>query len=156
MFKCIRSASTKVRRPLNSDRYDPRYTVKTVKHPAQVMVWGCFTGANGRGGLYFLPKGEMMNGATYKTVLEDHLLPFMTNFRATHCIQAAPPVTRQKWSLLCSKIVLLRSLTGQETVLTSIQLKTAGIWWRTSSKRRIQSACPCSLKRSKSCGALIC
>ena len=96
MFKCIRSASTKVRRPLKSDRYDPRYTVKTVKHPAQVMVWGCFTGANGRGGLYFLPKGEMMNGATYKTVLEDHLLPFMTNFRATHFLQDGAPCHKKK------------------------------------------------------------
>ena len=68
MFKCIRLASTKVHQPLKSGQYDPHYTVKTVKHPAQVMVWGCFTGANGRGGLYFLPKGKMMNGATYKTV----------------------------------------------------------------------------------------
>lgn len=96
MFKCIRSASTKVRRPLNSDRYDPRYTVKTVKHPAQVMVWGCFTGANGRGGLYFLPKGQVMNGETYKTVLEDHLLPFMTNFHATHFLQDGAPCHKTK------------------------------------------------------------
>ena len=96
MFKCIRSASTKVRRPLKSNRYDPRYTVKTVKHPAQVMVWGCFTGANGRGGLYFLPTGQMMNGETYKTVLEDHLLPFMTTFRATHFLQDGAPCHKTK------------------------------------------------------------
>ena len=96
MFKCIRSASTKVRRPLNSDRFDPRYTVKTVKHPAQVMVWGCFTGANGRGGLYFLPKGQMMNGATYKTVLEDHLLHFMQNFGTIHFLHDGTPCHRKK------------------------------------------------------------
>ena len=96
MFKCIRAASTKVRRPVNSNRYDPRFTVKTVKHPAQVMVWGCFTGANGRGGLYFLPKGEMMNGDTYKKVLEDHLLHYMTSFRASHFLHDGAPCHKTK------------------------------------------------------------
>lgn len=96
MFKCIRSASTKVRRPVNSNRYDPRFTVKTVKHPEQVMVWGCFTGANGRGGLYFLPKGQMMNGDTYKTVLEEHLLRYMTAFRATHFLHDGAPCHKTK------------------------------------------------------------
>ena len=96
MFKCIRSASTKVRRPLNSNRFDPRFTVKTVKHPAQVMVWGCFTGAKGRGGLYFLPKGQMMNGDNYKLVLEEHLLPFMAMHEATHFLHDGAPCHKTK------------------------------------------------------------
>ena len=37
------------RRPVGSDRFDPRFTMKTVKHPAKVMVWGCFSW-QGRGG----------------------------------------------------------------------------------------------------------
>jgi hypothetical protein len=96
MFKCIRSASTKVRRPVGSNRYDPRYTVKTVKHPAQVMVWGCFTGAGGRGGIYFLPPGQMMNGDHYKMVLEEHLLPFMRIHQASHFLHDGAPCHKSK------------------------------------------------------------
>jgi hypothetical protein len=76
-FRCIRSTTYKVQRPSGSNRYDSRLTVTTVKHPDQVMVWGCFSGAVGRGGLFFLPKNTTMNGEMYQTVLENHLLPFM-------------------------------------------------------------------------------
>ncbi len=31
------------RRPVGSERFDPRFTQKTVKHPIKVMVWGCFS-----------------------------------------------------------------------------------------------------------------
>ena len=64
-----------MRRPEGSDRFDSRYTTKTVKHPDSVMVWGCFTGSVGRGGLFFLPKNVTMNGERYQDVLENHLLP---------------------------------------------------------------------------------
>jgi len=96
MFKCIRSASAKVRRPKGSNRFDPRFTVKTVKHPAQVMVWGCFSGSGGKGGLYFLPKGQMMNGDHYKMVLEEHLLPAMERLQATHFLQDGAPCHKSK------------------------------------------------------------
>ena len=116
MFKCIRSASTKVRRLLDSNRFDPRFTVKTVKHPAQVMVWGCFTGAKGRGGLYFLPKGQMMNGDNYKLVLEEHLLPFMACTRPPTSSTMGPRATRPRRSLPCWRTASLKSLTGLGTV----------------------------------------
>lgn len=74
----VRGGSKSVRQPLGASRYDSKYTVKTVKHPESVMVWGCFSGSNGRGGLYFLPKNETMNGNRYQEVLKDHLLPFWT------------------------------------------------------------------------------
>ena len=96
MFTCIRSASVKVRRPKGSNRFDPRFTVKTVKHPAQVMVWGCFSGSGGKGGLYFLPKGQMMNGDHYKMVLEEHLLPAMERLQATHFLQDGAPCHKSK------------------------------------------------------------
>ena len=96
MFKCIRSASAKVRRPVGSNRYDPRFTVKTVKHPAQVMVWGCFSGSGGIGELYFLPRGQMMNGDHYKMVLEEHLLPAMERHQATHFLQDGAPCHKSK------------------------------------------------------------
>lgn len=75
-FRLIRGTSKLVRRPSNVSRYDPKYTVKTVKHPDSVMVWGAFTGNNGRAGLYFLPKNVTMKSANYIEVLRNHMLIF--------------------------------------------------------------------------------
>ncbi len=60
------------------------------------MVWACFTGDVGRGGLYFLPKNCTMNGKRYKEVLEHHLLPFMTIHGATHFLQDGAPCHTSK------------------------------------------------------------
>ena len=54
----------------------------TVKKPGSVMIWGCFSGNGGRGGLYFLPLNQTMNSKTYLEVLNDHLLLF---FRTHRC-----------------------------------------------------------------------
>lgn len=75
-FQLVRGASKVVRRPSTVSRYDPQYTVKTIKHPDSVMIWGCFSGEKGRGGLYFLPKNVTMKGANYIDVLRGHMLPF--------------------------------------------------------------------------------
>ena len=74
-FRLVRGGSSLVRRPSTVSRYDAHYTVKTVKHPDSVMVWACFSGKRGRGGLYFLPKNVTMKGANYIDVLKEHLLP---------------------------------------------------------------------------------
>jgi transposase len=95
-FRCIRAVKTKVRRPSGSNRFDSRFTVKTVKHPDSVMVWGCFSGAVGRGGLYFLPKNATMNGERYQEVLENHLIPFMNIHEATHFLQDGAPCHASK------------------------------------------------------------
>ncbi len=50
-FRCIRSIKSRVRRPKGSNRFDPRYTSTTVKHPDSVMIWACFSGNGGRGGI---------------------------------------------------------------------------------------------------------
>ncbi|KAG1704394.1 Dihydroorotate dehydrogenase (quinone), mitochondrial [Nymphon striatum] len=75
-FRLVRAESKVVRRPTTVSRYDPKYTVKTMKHPASLMVWGGFSGNTGRGGLYFLPVNQTMKAITYTDVLENHLLPF--------------------------------------------------------------------------------
>ena len=75
-FRLVRGGSKVVRRPKDVSRYNERYTVKTVKHPESVMVWGCFSGEKGRGGLYFLPKNVTMKGSNYIDVLKNHLIPF--------------------------------------------------------------------------------
>jgi hypothetical protein len=65
-FRCIWSIKFRVRRTPGFNRLDSWYTVKTVKHPDSVMVWGYFTGDVGRGGLYFLPKNATMNSERYQ------------------------------------------------------------------------------------------
>ena len=44
-----------------------------------LLLWfgGCFS-SQGRGGLYFLSKGQTMNATRYIDVLDSHLLQFMT------------------------------------------------------------------------------
>lgn len=71
-FTVTGTSSGRVRRPVNSDRYDPRYTLKTVKHPVSVMVWGAFS-YYGVGKLVFLEKGVTMNGLRYLELLYDNL-----------------------------------------------------------------------------------
>ena len=61
MFMLVNPRAQKVRRPSSVSWYLSKYTVKTVKHPASVMIWGCFSGRGGRGSLFFLPKNETMN-----------------------------------------------------------------------------------------------
>ena len=67
-----------------------RYLQPTVKHPPSVMVWGCFS-SQGRGGLYFLPKGQTMNASRYISVLDDHLLHFMSIHGCTTFQQDSAP-----------------------------------------------------------------
>jgi hypothetical protein len=92
-FKCLRSTRTTIRRPQGSNRDDSRYTVKTVKHPDSVMVWGSFSGTLRHAGLYFLPKNTTMNGTRYQEVLEDHLLMFMGIHGCTYFLHDGAPAT---------------------------------------------------------------
>jgi transposase len=95
-FRCIRSIKSRVRRAPGSNRFDSWYTVKTVKHPDSVMVWDCFTGDVGRGGLYILPKNATMNSERYQDVLENHLIPFMRIHGATNFLQDGAPCHASK------------------------------------------------------------
>ena len=76
------------------NRYDTKFCQKTIKYPAKVMVWGCFSGHKGRGTLAFLPKGLTMNKWTYLKVLNYYLpLPMQTH-RSTHFQQDNAPCHR--------------------------------------------------------------
>nr|CAH7716389.1 unnamed protein product [Callosobruchus chinensis] len=76
-FRLFRGGSQMLRRPSNVSRYDPKYTIKTVRHPDSVMVWGAFSGVKGRAGLHFLPKGQTMKASNYIDVLKEHMVIFM-------------------------------------------------------------------------------
>ena len=84
-MRLVRGAAgyTRVRRlPGTLERYKQKHLLPTVKKPGSVMIWGCFSGNGGRGGLYFLPLNQTMNSKTYLEVLNDHLLLF---FRTHRC-----------------------------------------------------------------------
>ena len=49
IFRLINARAQKMRRGSSTNRYLQKYTVKTMKHPASVMIWGCFSGKGGRG-----------------------------------------------------------------------------------------------------------
>src|ERR1043165_991857 len=63
-FQQVRGTGTNyVRRPIG-ERLNPKYMIKTVKHPPSVMVWGAIT-ANGRCGLKIFDKGVKVKAAEY-------------------------------------------------------------------------------------------
>ncbi len=95
-FCCVRATRKRVRRRVGSDRFDSRYTMKTVKHPASLIVWACFSGSYGRGGIFFLPPNVTMNGERYQQVMEDHLLPFMEMHGAVTSCRTLRLVTPQR------------------------------------------------------------
>ena len=47
-FRLVRGGYKLVRRPQGVSRYASKYTIKTVKHPESVMMWGAFSGNKGR------------------------------------------------------------------------------------------------------------
>ena len=95
-FRLVRGGSKVVRRPSSVSRYDPRYTVKTVKHPDSVMAWGAFSGNKGRGGLYFLPKNVTMKSANYIEVLREYLLTFFDIHKCDFFMQDGAPAHKSK------------------------------------------------------------
>jgi transposase len=86
---------TRCRRPRGSDRFDPRFTQKKVKHPQKVMVWGCFSW-KGSGKMELLKQGEMMNSQRYLQLLESRLELFMQQHGTTHFLQDGAPCHKAK------------------------------------------------------------
>ena len=97
-FSLFRGGSKIVSHPSTTSRYDPKFTVKTVKHPNSVMAWGAFSGNAGRGGLYFLPKNETMKGSHYIKVLEEHLLTFWAIHGCDYFVHVGAPAHKAKVS----------------------------------------------------------
>jgi transposase len=90
-FRLINPRAQKVRRSSMTSRYKQHYTIRSVKHPASVMVWGCFSGQGGRGSLYFLPPKVTMNSDRYIAMLQDKLLVGMRHHKAKHFLQDGAP-----------------------------------------------------------------
>jgi transposase len=70
-----------VRRP-PGERFNPRFTIPTVKHPPKIMVWGSFSG-RGRGSLYFVPQGTTVTAAVYLNIIKEKLVRTMNLHRCS-------------------------------------------------------------------------
>jgi transposase len=95
-FAIINSRSVTMRHSKTIDLYADKYVVKTVKHSPSVMMWACFSGKSGRGGMYALPKNTTMNKERYKDVLEGHLIPQMQATRTPFFLQDGAPCHKAK------------------------------------------------------------
>ena len=98
-FEQFGSYRHRVRRPIDS-RYDPRYTIPTMKHPQKQMIWGCFS-AFGRGSLYFIDPKETVNAERYIDILSMKLKTSMriagTNVFQQDSAPAHTAKTVKKW-----------------------------------------------------------
>ena len=95
-FRLIRGTSKLVRRPSGASRYDPKYTVKTGKHPDSVMVCGAFSENMVRAGFYFLPKNVTMKSANYIEVLRGHMLNFWEIYDCNFFMHDRAPAHKSK------------------------------------------------------------
>lgn len=86
--------SSHVRRPVGQ-RHKARYTLPRVKQSESIMVWGCISG-HGRGGLWFLPPGKIINAATYNKILKDKLILFMNMHKTKYFQQDNAPAHTAK------------------------------------------------------------
>lgn len=89
-----------VRRPVGR-RFELQYCVGSVKQSKKVMVWGCFSGKGGRGGLWFARDGETINAAVYQNILAEKLPNFMGIHQVEYFQQDGAPChtarTTIKW-----------------------------------------------------------
>ena len=86
----------KVRRSIEDDKLDPKFTRKTIKHPLKLMVWGCIGGGK-LGDLVIVPDKDdeagnkrsqkRCNQHTYKDILEEHLRPSMARTGTKRFVQ---------------------------------------------------------------------
>lgn len=90
VFTVTGTSGCSVYRKPGSDPHLPQYTVKTVKHPASLMVWGCFT-YHGVGDLVVLPANQKMNQYNYLELLCDELPDAFEKTKATLFMQDGAP-----------------------------------------------------------------
>ena len=95
-FTLVRGVPKMVRLPSNASRYDPKFTVETMKHPGCVMVWGAFSRNRGRAGVYFLPKNITMKGSIHINILKEHLRTFWRIHQCDHFIPDGAPAHKLK------------------------------------------------------------
>ena len=95
-FTLVKEVPKLVRRPSSASRYDPKFTVKTTKHPGSVIVWGAFKGNLDQISLYCLPKNLTMKRSIYINILIEHLCAFWKIHQCDHFIHDGAPSHHSK------------------------------------------------------------
>ena len=95
-FRLVRESRKMVRRSSNTSRFDLKFTVKTVKHPASVMVWSAFSRNMSRTSSHFLFKNVTMKGSNYIHVFKDHMLVFWRIHQYNHFMHDGAPAHKSK------------------------------------------------------------
>ena len=111
-----------VRRPIGK-ALDPKYLTPTIKHPASVMVWGCFKGDK-IGPLYIVE--NTMNSIQYRDVLNNKLLPFYNQFEEAIYQDDSAPCHRSKMIKKWHEAMGSRHYHGLEIHLTLTPLNICG------------------------------
>jgi hypothetical protein len=96
IFRIINPRPQTVRRSRHMSRYLQKYTRKTVRYSAGVMIWACFSGKGGWGSIYFLPPNTTMNADRYRTVLETKLFPWVARLNCKSFLQDGAPCHKAK------------------------------------------------------------
>ena len=73
LIKQFSSNRPAFRRP-KGQRYNPRYTVSSVRNCPSIMIWGAIS-CRGRGPIWFAPKNSTINGQIYLFVLQESFIP---------------------------------------------------------------------------------
>ena len=114
----MRLKSALVRRDPGSDRYNPRFTIKTMKYPASLMVWGCFSRPDCRSSPDFLEKGVARIAVHYTHIMDRSWSPSSGPGCAGTTSRTAHPVSRQRSASSSSNRSESPYLTGQGTAQT--------------------------------------
>ena len=89
-FQQVRNCGSNYVRPPLGQRFNPKFTIKTVKHPPSIMCWGGIT-ARGRGPLTMIPKGQTVTAKSYIAILEEKLQQHMNISNAKIFLQDSAP-----------------------------------------------------------------
>ena len=95
-FTMVKGVPEMRRHQSSASRYDPKFTVKTMKDPGSVMVWEVFRGNLGRAGLYFFIKNVSIKGSIYVNILKEHLCTFWRVNQCDHFIPDGAPAYDSK------------------------------------------------------------
>lgn len=94
---CIQQfGNNKVRvRRSPGQRYNPRFTMQTVKYSPSQMIWGCIS-STGCGDLWFMPQNTTINGEVYRAILHDKLLACMESVNCQYFQHDGAPCHRSR------------------------------------------------------------
>ena len=112
----------RVRRKTGENRYNEKYTKKSIKHPASVMIWASIC-AQGPGKIFLLPPNVKINSDIYVKVLKKYLLPSMVSLRCTYFLQdkATPHTSLRTNSFLKENSIQTVQLPGSSPDINPIE-----------------------------------